>query len=1147
MKPYYLERVFFHCYLLFMLSFQLKAQLVEIDTFAELQQKVDAYWVEGSSDKLHPPGSEFVWQLPMMTTAATFPQSFLDDLSPIEEGGVTLYLLQITESDAVPITRNWTDLDGNLTATTTSPPGYNPYQWVLTTFPPPAYLTSSQLDEYVEERYPNRKTLLLKLIRTVDFPTWEQVMIDLAEAHSVPEDPAALAVGSLRVNPDQQGMALLTEIPVGVERVGLYTTDNLLGPIQWTQEDAVDILSNPQWIYGHLDGSIKFFLVGNHSLDSDFDGLMDVYEQLISHTSSTSSDTDGDGIDDHEEIYIYETDANSSDSDGDGLEDGFEVENGSNPHSLDSDGDGKPDELEDTDRDGLTAKMEQARGTKPNDEDSDGDGINDFEDAVGYDAYFTFPAEPETRYAVVEIFEMDTTVGFDVVVNNQGRVVLSGSTHFQIWHQGEITNYPESTFIGLNNVGEILYKSKEGESIVKGPIGLTVKYEDTKETELEITGEWESDTHKFRTIDREDRREVMTPIHIEDSGRVWTTHWHSLEDLVGCQEWSSQDPTPEPSYGGGHFKQHDVDFIEAYSQGVFIDEEALAGSGEAFLVPIDGAMAQQGPGFGFIYDPEVKYATWSFSGNGFANPQADGPVTSVVFNQNEDYVLSTQLNNFVGFYPIDPTDELGEDIYPVYSFSDTTEIQVGYENGGRLSAIGTARLPEDERLWKVWRKDGVDVLTLHDPELGHPIQNGGADNDSVVIRKVAKNGLVLSGDLLWRNGRILSDEDLLGPDAEWGNVQVQAVSDNGQFLAGTARKIIILENGDKELSSESCTILLVPAEIVPDYNRDGIIDAKDRNRVNEDNPWRWWINDDDDHWEEKRGKNERDIPNQPFVLQDGTNSTIDGPRDYIDFFPLFFDIKQMLGIFPTTDFDYILSHEESALNYFEVPDVVLDGSDDAHRLRAPIEQHDFMPPSVGLLDMTVVTITEAGVPFPAATLANSDHNKGALYLEANRKTEKPLVLEIRRKSDSQLMKKLEFSLNIVDVKDMFRQVNLRSFTGGSGGNPTQTGQPPEYPDALTNGNYLVYVHGYNVSGESARGSQSNLFKRFHQMGSDARYVAVSWFGDPPNPTPAVTALPADYHRAVKNALITGSVLKQNVSFMGDRPVTLMAHTAWVMG
>ena len=247
---------------------------------------------------------------------------------------------------------------------------------------------------------------------------------------------------------------------------------------------------------------------------------------------------------------------------------------------------------------------------------------------------------------------------------------------------------------------------------------------------------------------------------------------------------------------------------------------------------------------------------------------------------------------------------------------------------------------------------------------------------------------------------------------------------------------------------------------------------------------------------------------------------------------------QMLLVFPTTEFSYHLRHEEGALNFFEDPTVLLDNSDPEYALRSPL-----FGVSIGsyLGAGFVKNITPAGVLFPIEVLAACAEGKGALYLEGKMKTEKPLVLEIPRKTNSEVMTTLEFPLELVSVENMFRRVNLRSEHGGLGGLPTQTEEPSKYPDALTNGKYMVYIHGYNTSGVSARGSQSNLFKRFHQLGSKARFVGVYWRGNPWNASNLPT--PSDYHMAVSNGLEMGRQLSSHMNFIpDDANLTVLAHS-----
>ncbi len=148
-------------------------------------------------------------------------------------------------------------------------------------------------------------------------------------------------------------------------------------------------------------------LVDDSALDSDSDGLTDIYEITVTFTdpfdndsdsTATTPDENDDGIQDGAADFdndgltnIQEqslgTDPLDADSDDDTLTDGFEV-NSTKTNPLDTDSDSTattPDENdnsildpnEDLDNDGLTNVEEQTAGTDPLDPDSDDDTLKD--------------------------------------------------------------------------------------------------------------------------------------------------------------------------------------------------------------------------------------------------------------------------------------------------------------------------------------------------------------------------------------------------------------------------------------------------------------------------------------------------------------------------------------------------------------------------------------------------------------------------------------------------------------------------------------------------------------------------------------------------------------------------------------------------
>jgi hypothetical protein len=76
------------------------------------------------------------------------------------------------------------------------------------------------------------------------------------------------------------------------------------------------------------------------------------------------------------------------------------------------------------------------------------------------------------------------------------------------------------------------------------------------------------------------------------------------------------------------------------------------------------------------------------------------------------------------------------------------------------------------------------------------------------------------------------------------------------------------------------------------------------------------------------------------------------------------------------------------------------------------------------------------------------------------------------------------------------------------------------------------VHGYNVSGHAARSWHAETFKRLYVLGSNARFVGVTWNGD--------TGL--DYHKAVYHAFQTGDEVPKALGFIDSSRTLLIGHS-----
>lgn len=301
--------------------------------------------------------------------------------------------------------------------------------------------------------------------------------------------------------------------------------------------------------------------------------------------------------------------------------------------------------------------------------------------------------------------------------------------------------------------------------------------------------------------------------------------------------------------------------------------------------------------------------------------------------------------------------------------------------------------------------------------------------------------------------------------------------------------------------SSSIALHVVPVEIVPDYNRDGKIDDDDRDEVTTQNPWRFWINDDDDFGDTGGD----DIPGVAVTSTssggyathsgpdwtesvNGYPGSIDGTRDLVDFFPVFLDIKQLINILPPgPKAVYKLKQANSALN-FAYADVTPDEAGSyLTDLRA----------AQSLQNTETVQITSSGVELISEFLNKiKNDGKGVILLEGRARIlaadNKPLILAVRNESGATVVE-VSFQLSIDGVETMFRHKNLLAAGGGTGG-PSDRLDAANYPDRLTNNKAFVMVHGYNVNAESARGWGAEMFKRLYWTGSRAKFYNVTWYG-----------------------------------------------------
>jgi len=371
------------------------------------------------------------------------------------------------------------------------------------------------------------------------------------------------------------------------------------------------------------------------------------------------------------------------------------------------------------------------------------------------------------------------------------------------------------------------------------------------------------------------------------------------------------------------------------------------------------------------------------------------------------------------------------------------------------------------------------------------------------------------------------------PDAQW---EINPVLPNGANIQGASSGTSVVINAGGVSTNyivkayataltncfDTCTVTVIKADLIPDFNHDRVIDEVDRSQITTNGPFRFWINDDADTGDIADG--DSDLPGRSGVSANCNNDHVDGRSDLEDFFPVWLDLHATLNIFPPSEtVQYKLRQASGALR-FVYTDLTKDQAGNFLTTESAVYGAAF---NKNAYEADTVAITGDGVALSETFLNKivNDENKGVLMIEGAGVTTAPLVLEIWSNDHKIFEQELPISIN--GVEKMYRWVNLRPVAGGSMTRATDIGQPQNYPDTLCNGKQFIFVHGYSVHEEGARAWNSEMFKRLYQSGSRAMFTAVTWYGNEGQISdwiPFVGGSTLDYYANVVNAFETSSGL-----------------------
>ena len=284
-----------------------------------------------------------------------------------------------------------------------------------------------------------------------------------------------------------------------------------------------------------------------------------------------------------------------------------------------------------------------------------------------------------------------------------------------------------------------------------------------------------------------------------------------------------------------------------------------------------------------------------------------------------------------------------------------------------------------------------------------------------------------------------------------------------------------------------CKFTVVKLNLIPDYDRDHTIGGIDEKEMCWNKKLRWWVNDDADKADcgscyEDEGT---DIPGQ------GANSGDDFVNrctDLLDFFPVWADMKNALDIFEPYDVEFTLDNGGYGIVYT--------------KLKTSGSSGGLKGAAGGFLFGDVKTADEKY----EVKNAETDHEKErkifdqARFVELVRRSADYGILMTEGRSEGASMKlkirgnnrslvEVELPVEVMSVENMYNRVHVHANE-----EPESSLMDEEMDSYYTAPVDVVFLHGFRVSADNARGWHSEMFKRLYQSGSNARFWGVTWDG-----------------------------------------------------
>ena len=923
-----------------------------------------------------------------------------------------------------------------------------------------------------------------------------------------------------------------------------------------------------KWEYDHPPFNPLDALDGN--ADADEDGLPNATEIVMAHTDWQDADTDGDGLTDYEE-WIGATDPTTPDTDGDGLPDGTEVMLGTNPCDADTDGDGCPDGWEvrfgfnplsaasptlwtDPDNDDLD-NLEEARiGTDPYMADTDGDGLSDGVEHGWTSVSQAYPYDMAGATNIIGLFsnldsgraslELPFAVGSAtipdctrLIVGIDGRLALATGIGTSLPTSPSssrpliVRAFDDDLVAYTNELGSALSTATFGTNGIRR---FVVEYRSFGFYCVEANS---SNEVSFQISFAENEPDVVRVCYFRAGGGTNDLSERALganarlgvETRILSLEYSDCEPVAFPGLSLEYHIGTGTSPLEADT-----DNDGLNDGNEMLLgldpgnYDVDGDGLPDGWELSLGLDPhDPSDSTADTDGDGLSNadeyhngtdPQnadtdGDGSTDGAEVAGGSDPNNSSSVINSVG------SDDILELPFHIYGDYAAWEMKVkAIANDTRTFLISTKSPGQSKNRNLKLRKGATYEITLlwrgsgehrnpywycWEAQVGDPAIPDSPCFESYHSPRLDGNEVIVGNGWICENRDGLLTSHVHMSDNDCGNVA----------------------------KGKKATLHVLRGAIVPDYDRDGVIGSSDKTAIRA--PLRMWLNDDDDSGAiQSNSSGDTPCTSSP----DSGNDAVDGLSDLVDFFPVHIDFGEALD----TIFDVPGANPSKVEVRLLCDNATLGGVETAF-LAGEAGRH-LSDPTAGVQNAAVRNVGSSGTNLTHALVAAMRQNpsKGIVLLEG--KIRSPVSTPAELTAEILYDGKCAFSNSlpvlVAPVEEFYRWYNLRAVTGGAVSRATDTANPTAFPDAAAALENVVFIHGFRVSEESARGWSAEMFKRLWQGGCNAKFHAFTWRGN----DGVVENGGLNYHGNVVHAFETAAAFAAMNAQSISGPTTVFAHS-----